>query len=76
MAIINGARATNKEKLKIEINSDVLETIQNYCKWAGIDNIDFFIEEAACFVFSKDKDWKEHNKSIKRSNKNKLSETA
>lgn len=74
MAIISGARATNKDKIKVEINSKVLETIKNYCKWTDIDNIDFFIEEAAVFVFSKDKDWKEHNKAIKRSNKNKLSE--
>lgn len=73
MAIINGTRATNKDKIKIEINSEVLKTIQNYCKWADIDNIDFFIEEAACFVFSKDKDWKEHTKSIKRSKKTKES---
>lgn len=71
MAIISGSRATNKDKIKIEINSEVLETIQQYCKWADIENVDYFIEEAACFVFSKDKDWKEHNKSIKRSKKNK-----
>ena len=71
MAIISGARSTTKDKLKIEINSEILETIRNYCEWADIENIDFFIEEAACFVFSKDKDWKEHSKSIKRSNKSK-----
>ena len=74
MAIISGTRVTSKDKLKIEINSEILETIQNYCKWADIDNIDFFMEEAARYVFAKDKDWKEHQKSIKRSKKNKNTE--
>lgn len=69
MAIISGTRVTNKDKIKLEINSEILETINSYCKWADIDNISYFIEEAACFVFSKDKDWKEHCKMIKRSKK-------
>ncbi len=72
MAIISGARATNKDKIKIEINSEVMEIIQNYCKWAGIENIDYFIEEAACYVFSKDKEWKEHCKAIIRAKKTKI----
>lgn len=75
MAIISGVRVTTKEKIKIEINPEVLKTIKNYCTWADIENIDYFIEEAARFVFSKDKDWKEHKKSIKRSKKNSESET-
>ncbi len=72
MAIISGARATNKDKIKIEINSEILATIKNYCQWADIENIEYFIEEAACFVFSKDKDWKEHCKSIKKAKKDQI----
>jgi hypothetical protein len=71
MAIISGARASNKEKLKVEISAEIIEKIRNYCEWANISSIDYFIEEAACFVFAKDKEWKAHHKSVKRANKNK-----
>lgn len=74
MAIISGARASNKEKLKVEISAEILEKIRNYCQWSDIASIDYFIEEAACFVFAKDKDWKAHQKSIKRARKNKTTE--
>ena len=38
--------------------------------WANIEDIGYFIEEAASFVFAKDKEWKDHQRSIKRSKKN------
>lgn len=69
MAIINGNRSTKKEKIKAVISVDVSEKINEYCQWAGIEDLGFFIEEAACFIFSKDKDWKQHQKSIKRTKK-------
>ena len=40
--------------------------INEYCQWANIDDLGFFIEEAAGFIFSKDKDWKDHQRAIKR----------
>lgn len=67
MAIIQGTRALKKEKIKVEINSDIMQSIEQYCTWANIDDVGFFIEEAACFVFSKDKEWKQHQKAIKKS---------
>lgn len=69
MAIINGTRATKKEKIKAIVSSDVVQQINDYCQWANIDDIGFFIEEAACFIFAKDKDWKDHLRSIKRAKK-------
>lgn len=66
MAIINGTRFAKKEKIKADINSDVMVKIQQYCEWANIDDIGFFIEEAACFVFSKDREWKVHQKKLKK----------
>ncbi|CDZ79076.1 hypothetical protein BN59_03392 [Legionella massiliensis] len=69
MAIINGNSSTKKEKIKAEINSDVLRQIEQYCTWANIDNIGFFLEEAAYFIFAKDKDWKQHQKSLKKAAK-------
>lgn len=65
MAIINGMRKSNKDKLKIEINAEVLENIRSYCKWSEIDNIDYFFEEAASYILSKDRDWKKHQKTSK-----------
>lgn len=61
MAIINGNRFTKKEKIKAVLSSDIV---------ANIEDLGFFIEEAACFVFAKDKDWKDYQRSIKRTSKN------
>ena len=75
MAIINGNRFVKKEKIKIVISSEILAKIEEYCKWANIDAINFFIEEAACLIFAKDKDWKEQQSIAKRSPKNKTAAT-
>lgn len=69
MAIINGTRSTKKEKIKATINADTLTKINQYCEWANIDDLGFFIEEAASYVFAKDKEWKDHQRSIKRAEK-------
>jgi len=69
MAIISAKKTTEKEKIKVDVDVDILTKIKEYCAWAKVDDIGFFIEEAASFVFSKDKDWKEHQRKIKRGNK-------
>jgi hypothetical protein len=66
MPIINGTRSQKKEKIKADINSETYEKITAYCDWANIDDIGFFIEEAASFIFAKDKDWKQHQKATKK----------
>jgi hypothetical protein len=66
MPIINGTRSQKKEKIKAEINSEIYAKINDYCAWANIDDIGFFIEEAASFIFAKDRDWKQHKKSTKK----------
>ncbi len=66
MPIINGTRVQKKEKIKAEINSEIFEKMSAYCEWASIDDIGFFIEEAASFIFSKDRDWKQHEKAAKK----------
>lgn len=71
MAIINVKQISSKEKIKEEISSDILKEIKEYCAWVGINDLGFFFEEAAMFVFSKDKEWKDHQREIKRSDKNK-----
>lgn len=66
MALISKARFNQKEKMKIEISSEVLQKIEAYCQWSNIDDISFFMEEAACYVFAKDKEWKAHQKQMKK----------
>ena len=69
MAIINGTRVTKKERIKAIVGSDVVKQINDYCQWANIDDVGFFIEEAACFIFAKDKEWKDHQRAIRRAQK-------
>lgn len=66
MPIINRTRLAKKEKVKAEISSETLDMINKYCTWAQIDDIGFFIEEAASFIFAKDRDWKQHRKAMKK----------
>ena len=66
MPIINGNRLLKKEKIKAEISSETFEKIAEYCAWAKIDDVGFFIEEAASFVFAKDRDWKQYKKAVKK----------
>ena len=68
MPIINGTGFQKKERVKAEVNSEILADIEAYCKWANIDSMGFFIEEAASFVFAKDKEWKNHKKAQKKQN--------
>lgn len=64
MPLITNKQESKKEKLTIEIHSDVLNEIHNYCKWAKV-NLDLFLEEASKFIFKKDKEYKKqfHAKS-------------
>ncbi|HGO6700355.1 TPA: hypothetical protein ACK8SH_002755 [Legionella pneumophila] len=61
MALITAKKINDVEKIKVEINKEIYAEIQRYCQWAGINKIDHFFEEAATFIFSKDKDWKKIN---------------
>lgn len=74
MAIIKGNKITKKEKIKAAVSAEIVAKIEEYCQWAHIDDIGFFIEEAACFVFAKDKDWKDHKRSSKRAASKKKAE--
>jgi hypothetical protein len=61
MALITAKKISDVEKIKVEINKEIYAEILRYCEWAGIGEIDHFFEEAATFIFSKDKDWKKIN---------------
>lgn len=66
MPIINGTRFQKKEKIKAEIGSETFAKIAEYCAWAKIDDVGFFIEEAASFIFAKDREWKQYKKAAKK----------
>lgn len=57
MPIIKAKQKQEKEQIRVSIEKGVLEKIKQYCEWAGISKQDDFFEQAAEFVFSKDKGW-------------------
>lgn len=57
MPLITAQKEDKKETVSVEMHADVLNEIHNYCKWAKID-INLFLEEAAKFIFKKDKEYK------------------
>lgn len=64
MPLISERKEEKKETVSIEIQSDVLNDINNYCKWAKV-NMNVFFEEAAKFIFKKDKEYKSYLKNKK-----------
>lgn len=60
MPLIKSKQKQEKAQVRICIESKVLETIKQYCDWAGVKKQDEFFEQAAQYLLSKDKDWKNH----------------
>ncbi|KTC89854.1 hypothetical protein OQJ18_06770 [Fluoribacter dumoffii] len=67
MAIIKQKSEAKKEKLKIQLSEETFKMINEYCSWSKIDDISYFIEEAANFVFKKDKEWKKYLEEMETS---------
>jgi len=44
----------------------IIEKINEYCQWTHIEDMAVFIETAASLIFEKDKNWKAHQRSVKR----------
>lgn len=65
MALIK-EKIIKKDAIKIDIDHDVHEEIIKYCKFAGVNSIAHFFEQAAIYVFSKDKDWGKYLKDRKK----------
>ena len=71
MPVIATQRKNNKSKLKAQaIDSSIYDEINEYCEWVGINDVSFFIEEAAKHVFNTDSDWKKYKKSSNKNNLN------
>ncbi len=62
MPIIAAEQVQEKEKVKIELDKELLREVKEYMQFADINNISHFFSEAAHFVFSRDRDWIKHKK--------------
>lgn len=69
MSIINTGRSGKKIKVSLQFDSSLLQKIESYCEFVGIDDMSYFFEEATKFIFSKDKKWKDHVKTQKATSK-------
>ena len=47
-----------KEQIRIRLTKTVLDEMDAYCKWQGLDR-DYFIERAVEKILAKDKEWLE-----------------
>lgn len=63
MALLSAKKISNKKKIKLEIDQEIYSNITKYCEWSGIASLDDFFEEAATYIFAKDKDWGKYVKS-------------
>ena len=56
-----------KEQFRIRMSKDVLDNVDIYCKWQGVDR-DYFIEQAVSKIFKKkDKEWIEYKSKLSSS---------
>ncbi len=58
-----------KIPLSINLSKDIKEEVERYCKWAKIQDLGFFLGEAAKRFFARDKEWQGHCKNVKDSKK-------
>ena len=55
----------DKIQFRIRMTTATLQEVEDYCKWAGIQYKDFFIQKACQYIFNHDEEWisyKDHNK--------------
>jgi len=64
MPIITPSQAKSFERIRIQVPSDLLEEVKNYCKEFSITEPEDFFNEAAKYVLKMDKDWQKIIKKI------------
>lgn len=60
MPLIAYRERREKTALNTEILSEVNKKILEYCEWAGITDVGFFVEEAAKYIFANDLRWRKY----------------
>lgn len=59
MSIIKPKPEQEREKIRVQIDSQILAEIGRYCEYAGFKKPDEFFEEAAIHILTRDKEFKE-----------------
>lgn len=66
MPMIDSKKNMDISPIKAQVSPMILEEIENYCQWAGIYDLGYFIEKAATDLFLKDPEWNLHKEHIKK----------
>ncbi|KTD66485.1 hypothetical protein Lsan_0430 [Legionella santicrucis] len=64
MALLAPKKIVEQTKIKLEIDKELFDKINNYCAWIGISDLNDFFTQSAQFILDTDKDWKSYLKSI------------
>ncbi len=67
MAILKPKIKSEREQIRLSIDSQVLVEISHYCEYAGFRKQDEFFEEAALHILSKDKEFREWKDKLESS---------
>jgi hypothetical protein len=57
MPMIKQKQTVDTSSIKAKVSPVVLEQIENYCHWAGIYDLGYFIEKAATSLITRDEEW-------------------
>lgn len=60
MALLTPKKIVEQTKIKLAIDKDLFDQINDYCSWVGISDINDFFTLSAQFILDSDKDWKNH----------------
>lgn len=63
MAIIRNITKENSQ-IKAKVNPTLLKQIEEYCQWAGIYDLGYFVDKAAASLFQHDIEWNSHKKQL------------
>jgi hypothetical protein len=57
MALLTPQQKPKKVPISLRFDESLLVAIRSYNEWVGIERIENFFEQAAGYIFEKDKDW-------------------
>lgn len=57
MALLNAKPKAKRVPISLRVDEALLAEIKAYNEWAAIGRVDDFFDQAARFIFERDKDW-------------------
>ena len=60
MALLTKEQKKEKTSIRIKIDQNLKKNLDDYCSWAGIEDMNHFFAEAAKIVLEKDKEWRNY----------------